>query len=243
MAVFEDRYSELEYEYINKVDKFASITKNGIWLKQFNNTNNLSSVLYAKKIRDEGKTLSDFMILEYDDNGVFQGRLDGDTAKLHKGYWEMTEVQISPRFRNPYFVKEFQYQTNIKIEDISDSLSSPLSISFWRLGKFISFLENLGYSAIDFKLHYYGLIFLPFLMISLVFLSASLSNNLKQNDKFFVTFIISFILIFIVYFLSNLLDALGTSSQISPMLAKGSMPIIVLLISRIIFRYPKIVGK
>ena len=243
MAVFEDKYSKLEYEYINRIDKFASITKNGIWLKQFNNINNLSSVLYAKDIKDEGGTLSNFMILEYDKNGSFQGRLDGNTAILYEGYWEMNNVQISPRFNDPYFEEKFQYQTNIRIEDISDSLSSPLSISFWRLGKFIDFLENLGYSAIDFKLHYYNLVFLPFLMMSLLILSASLTNNLKQNDKFFVTFIISFILIFIVYFISNLLDALGSSSQINPLIAKGSMPIIVVFLSLIIFKYPKLIGK
>ena len=243
MAVFDDRYSELEYEYINRVDKFASITKNGIWLKQFNNNNNLSSVLYAKDIKDEGATLSNFMILEYDKNGSFQGRLDGNTAILYDGYWKMTNVQISPRFNDPYFEEKFQYQTNIRIEDISDSLSSPLSISFWRLGRFIDFLENLGYSATDFKLHYYNLVFLPFLMISLLILSASVSNNLKQNDKFFATFIISFILIFIVYFISNLLDALGSSSQINPLIAKASMPIVVLFLSLMIFRYPRLIGK
>ena len=140
MSVFEDKYSELEYEYINRVDKFASITKNGIWLKQLNNNNGLSSVLYAKDIKDEGGNLSDFMILEYDINGSFQGRLDGSSAKLNPGYWEMTDVQISPKFNESYFKKDFKYHTNIKIEDISDSLSSPLSISFWRLGKFIDFV-------------------------------------------------------------------------------------------------------
>ena len=243
MAVFEDRYSELEYSYINRVDKFASITKNGIWLKQFNANNNLSSVLYAKEIKDEGETLSNFMILEYDKNGSFQGRLDGDTANLNKGYWNMKNVQISPKFDDPYFKKEFEYQTNIKIEDISDSLSSPLSISFWRLGKFIGFLENLGYSAIDFKMHYYNLIFLPFLMASLFILSASLSINLKQNDKFFTTFIVSFVLIFFVYFISNLLDALGSSSQINPLTAKSSMPIIVLSLSLLIFKFPRLIGR
>ena len=55
MSIFDDRYSELEYEYINRVDKFASITKNGIWLKQFNINNGLSSVLYAMDIKDEGE--------------------------------------------------------------------------------------------------------------------------------------------------------------------------------------------
>jgi lipopolysaccharide export system permease protein len=243
MAVFEDRYSELEYEYINRVDKFASITKNGIWLKQFNTNNNLSSVLYAKDIKNEGETLSDFMILEYDKNGSFQARLDGDIAKLNPGYWEMSDVLISPKFNNSYFEKNFKYQTNIKIEDISDSLSAPLSISFWRLGKFIQFLENLGYSAVDFKIHYYNLIFLPFLMASLLILSASISNHLKQNDKFFTTFITSFILIFFIYFVSNLFDALGSSSQINPLVAKGVMPIIVILLSTLFFRYPRLIGR
>ena len=35
-AFFDERYSELEYRYIDRVDKFASITKNGLWLKQEN---------------------------------------------------------------------------------------------------------------------------------------------------------------------------------------------------------------
>ena len=243
MSVFEDRYSELEYEYINRVDKFASITKNGIWLKQFNANNGLSSVLFAKDIKDEGETLSDFMILEYDDNGSFQGRLDGNSAKLISEYWEMKDVQISPKFSDSYFKENFKYHTNIKIEDISDSLSSPLSISFWRLGKFIDFLEDLGYSAVDFKMHYYNLIFLPLFMASLLVLSASISNTLKQSDKFFATFIISFILIFFIYFISNLFDALGSSSQINPVIAKGCMPFIVLLLSILIFKYPRLVGR
>ena len=243
MSVFEDRYSELEYEYINRVDKFASITKNGIWLKQFNTNNGLSSVLFAKEIKDEGETLSDFMILEYDDNGSFQGRLDGSSAKLISEYWEMKDGQISPRFSDSYFKKDFKYHTNIKIEDISDSLSSPLSISFWRLGKFIEFLEDLGYSAVDFKMHYYNLIFLPLFMASLLVLAASISNTLKQNDKFFITFVISFILIFFIYFISNLFDALGFSSQLNPIIAKGCMPFLVLLLSILFFKYPRLVGR
>ena len=243
MSVFEDKYSELEYEYIDKVDKFASITKNGIWLKQFNANNDLSSVLFAKDIKDEGESLSDFMILEYDKNGSFQGRLDGDSAKLNLDYWEMKNVQISPKFSESYFEENFKYHTNIKIEDITDSLSSPLSISFWRLGRFIEFLEDLGYSAVDFKLHYYNLIFLPLFMSSMLILSASIVNTLKQNDKFLATFIISLIFIFFVYFISNLFDALGSSSQLSPLIAKGCIPVIVILLSILIFRYPRLIGR
>ena len=91
-AVFYDRYTELEYRYIAKSDKFASITKNGIWLKQYNNKKNVSSVLYAQQISNNGSILLNFMLLEYDEKGAFQGRLDGKKANLENGFWIMSDV-------------------------------------------------------------------------------------------------------------------------------------------------------
>ncbi len=237
ISFFDEKYSELEYRYIDRVDKFASITKNGLWLKQINDEKNLSSVLYAKRILEQGKKLEDFMVLEYDDKGMFQGRLDGSFAELEGGYWIMFETQISPKYGVSTFEESnLKYKTNIKLEDITDSLSSPTSISIWRLVKFINFLESLGYSAVDFKMHFYNLIFLPLLIASLVLLSSSLVINLKQNDKFIKTVFYSFISIFFVYFSSNLLDALGNSSQIHPILSKSILPVIIIIISIIIIQ-------
>ena len=157
--------------------------RNGLWLKQENQEKDLSSVLYAQKIREQGRHIIDFMILEYDEKGSFQGRLDGKTAMLKKQYWIMNDIQITPKFGAAYFEKSLKYQTNIKLKDISDSLSSPTNISIWRLLTFINFLEGLGYSAIDFKMHLYDLIFLPFFMASLTLLASALVRKLKQNDR------------------------------------------------------------
>ena len=236
-AVFYDRYTELEYKYIAKSDKFASITKNGIWLKQFNNNKNLSSVLYAQQISNNGTSLLNFMLLEYDEKGAFQGRLDGKKAYLNNGFWIMSEVQISPKYSQASFHKSLRYETNIKPNDITNSLSSPDSISVWKMGKFINFLEDLGYSARDFKLYYYNLLIMPFFLSFLTILASSLVVNLKQNSKILKTVISSFVLIFIIYFLSNLLDALGSSSQISPFTAKIITPIFVICISFLFFNY------
>ena len=138
-ALFDERYSELEYKYIDRVDKFASITKNGLWLKQENKEKNVSSVLYAKKIKEQGTNIVDFMILEYDHNGVFQGRLDGDNAILQDDYWLMRNTQITPKFGDASFENYIRYNTNIRPDDITDSLSSPTNISIWRLVTFINF--------------------------------------------------------------------------------------------------------
>ena len=236
-AVFYDRYTELEYKYIEKSDKFASITKNGIWLKQFNEKKNVSSVLYAQQISNNGATLLNFMLLEYDEKGIFQGRIDGERAILENGFWSMDNVQISPKYNQANFTIKHKYVTNIKPSDITNSLSSPDSISFWKMGKFISFLEDLGYSALDFKLYYYNLIILPFFLSFLTILASSLVSDLKQNSKITKTIIAAFILIFIIYFLSNLLDALGSSSQIGPLIAKLMTPFFVLTISLVFLSY------
>ena len=235
-AIFDERYSELEYRYIDRVDKFASITKNGLWLKQENQEKNLSSVLYAREIKEQGRYIIDFMILEYDEKGSFQGRLDGTSAVLKNEYWIMEDIQITPRFGSAYFEKSLKYQTNIKPEDITDSLSSPTNISIWRLLTFINFLEGLGYSAIDFKMHLYDLIFLPFFMASLALLASALVRKLKQNDRFTETIIYSLVTIFIIYFISNLLDALGSTSQLNPIISKASLPLIVTFFSILIYQ-------
>ena len=103
--------------------------------------------------------------------------------------------------------------------------------------KFINFLEDLGYSALEFKLYYYNLIILPFFLSFLTVLASSLVADLKQNSKITKIIISSFILIFVIYFLSNLLDALGASSQLSPFIAKITTPIFVLLVSFIFFNH------
>ena len=235
-ALFDERYSELEYKYIDKVDKFASITKNGLWLKQESFNSNISSVLYAKTIMEQGTNIISFMILEYDQNGSFQGRLDGERAILRDGFWEMKNIQITPKFGEASFKENMKYQTNIKPEDIADSLSSPTNISIWRLIPFIIFLEGLGYSAIDFKMHLYDLIFLPFYMASLVLLASSLVRKLKQNDKFTKIIIFSVIIIFVIYFASNLLEALGSTSQINPLISKSLLPVVITVLSFIIYQ-------
>ena len=176
------------------------------------------------------------MILEYDGKGSFQGRLDGKTAVLNNEFWMMENIQITPKFGAAYFEKSLKYQTNIKPEDITDSLSSPTNISIWRLLTFINFLEGLGYSAVDFKMHLYDLIFLPFFMASLALLASSLVRKHKQNDKFNETIIYSLVIIFIIYFFSNLLDALGSTSQLNPVISKASLPLIVTLFSILIYQ-------
>ena len=239
VTIFHSKYDELNYTYIKQTNKFASISKNGVWLKQDNNEKNVSSILNAKTIEKEGEILNNFMILEYNQKGSFTGRLNGKKAILEDGYWTLYNVTEYPRYSESKFHEELIYETTIKYQDISNSLLSPENISIYQLNEFINLIEKLGYSAIDHKLQYYSLILLPFLVLSLVFLANSLTVRINHNDKIIGLMIISICTIFIYYFLSNLSNALSLSSQISPLTSKISVPILLSLISLIVIILPK----
>ena len=239
VTVFHSKYDDMNYSYIKKTDKFASISKNGVWLKQDNNEKNVSSILNSKTIEKEGKILNNFMILEYNQQGSFTGRLNGKKAELENGYWILHNVIEYPRYSESKFHNKLIYETSIKYQDISNSLISPENISIYQLSEFITLIEKLGYSAIDHKLQYYSLLTLPILVLSLVFLANSLTVKINHNDKIVGLLIVSICTIFIYYFLSNLFNALSMSSQLNPLISKISVPILLSFLSILIIILPR----
>ena len=199
-VLLHEKYDELEYQYIKKTDKFASISKNGIWLKQNNIERNVSSILNSKNIEKEGEILNNFMILEYNDMGSFTGRFDGKQAILKDGYWLMYEVIEIPRYSDPVYHIEYKYRTSILFKDISNSLSSPENISLWDLPGFIKLIEKLGYSALDHKLQFYYLLSLPLLICGLVSLAYSITLRIRHNDKIINVLLLSIGATFLFYF-------------------------------------------
>ncbi len=237
-ALFHSKYDELNNFHIKKEDRFASISKNGIWLKQSNNERNVSSILNSKNIQKEGEILNDFMILEYNQKGSYTGRLNGSKAELNDGYWKLYNVTEYPRYSNSVYHEKLEYLTTIRYQDISNSLISPDNISVFQLFDFINLIEKLGYSAIDHKLQLYGLILLPFYVLSLVILAHSLTYKLNHNDKILNLLILSICSIFVYYFILNLFQALSLSSQISPVMANLIVPLIIIAISTLIHKIP-----
>lgn len=239
IAILHSKYEDLNYQYIKQVNKFAAISKNGVWLKQINEERNVSSILNSKNIEREGEVLNDFMILEYNENGSFIGRFNGEKAELKNGYWKLTNTTEYPRYASSKFYSEFDYKTSIKYQDISNSLINPASISIYELNDFINLIEKLGYSALDHKLEFYNLLMLPFLVLSLVLLASSLTTSLNPSDRIIGLLTMSIFTIFIYYFIFNLLIALSLSSKITPLIAKILLPIILIFISIFITSFSK----
>ena len=235
-AIFQKEFQELDYKYIKKVDRLTSISKNGIWLMQ-ENPNGITNIIYAKNIKNDGSTLIDFMLLEFSENDELKGRIDGQIAKLGDEKWVMSDLLLTKSDEAPVYYDYFEYSAYINKEDIKNSLSAPEMMSVLQLGSFIYILEKLGYSANDYKIYFYNILLMPFVIIGFVFLASSIIIDVKQNDKFYRTIITSFLIIFIYYFFSNLMNTLGSNSKLSPFLSTIITPSLLFFISIALNRY------
>ena len=229
-AIFQKEFQELDYKYIKRVDRLTSISKNGIWLMQ-ENENGMTNIIYAKKIRDDGATLIDFMLLEYGANDELEGRIDGKIAKLGEEKWLMSNLLLTKKDEDPLFYDYLEYNAYINKKDIENSLSAPEMMSFLQLGSFIYILEKLGYSANDYKISFYNILLMPFVIVGFVLLANSIVIDIKQNDKFAKVLITSFLLIFIYYFFTNLMNTLGSNSKLPPFLSTLITPILLFSMS------------
>lgn len=222
-AIFQKDYQELDYKYIKRVDRLTSISKNGIWLMQ-ENKNDLTNIIYAKNIKDEGSTLIDFMLLEYTETNELAGRIDGKFAKLSAKKWLMEDILLTQKDKKPIFHRYYEYNAFISEDDIKNSLSAPEMMSFFQLGTFIYILEKLGYSANDYKIYYYNILLMPIVIVGFVLLANSMVIGIKQNDRFTSTIIKSLLMIFIYYFFSNLMNAIGSNSKLPSLLSASITP-------------------
>ena len=241
-AVFQKEFQELDYKFIKRVDRLTSISKNGIWLMQ-ENINGLTNIIYAKNIKDDGATLIDFMLLEYAENDELKGRIDGKIAKLSNDKWIMNKLLLTKRDEDPIYYDYYEYNAYINKEDIKNSLSAPEMMSVFQLGSFIYILEKLGYSANDYKVYFYNILLMPFVILAFVHLANSIVIDIKQNDKFTRVIVTSFLLIFIYYFMANLMNTLGSSSKISPFLSTLITPILLFSISIMFNKYKTLKRK
>jgi lipopolysaccharide export system permease protein len=201
------------------------------------NDKGITNIIYAKSIEDDGTTLIDFMLLEYNLENELSGRIDGEVAKLGDDKWSMNNLLLTRQGENPIYHKYYEYRAFISKEDIKNSLSAPEMMSFLQLGSFIYILEKLGYSANDHKIYFYNILLMPLIIIGFVLLANSIVIDLKQNDKFTRVIATSFLLIFFYYFISNLMNTLGSNSKFSPFLSTLITPCLLIALSIIVNKY------
>jgi lipopolysaccharide export system permease protein len=215
-------YERLESLHLKGKKNLLALSSSGLWLRQANSEG--QSVVHADGVLQQGTEveLNSVVVFRYAGVDKFRGRIDASHAKLEDGFWHMQKAWIFEPEKPTEFHQEYWLATDLTLEKIQDSFAPPETMSFWALPKFISTLEEAGFSAVRHRLYWHSLLATPLLMCAMVLIAATFT--LRPSRRGATTFVIlgGVMTGFVLYFFSDVVFALGLSDSIPVTLAAWS---------------------
>ncbi len=141
-----------------------------VWLRQSNSTG--AAVINAARGLHRGTELHNVVVYQFDRGDKFLEHIKADRAFYEAGRWRLEEAWITGRSGEPSYVPEHWVGTSLSRTQVSESLGSTSSISFWDLPQFIQIAERAGLSAHQYRVHYHMLLARPALFLAIALLAA-----------------------------------------------------------------------
>ncbi|MBU6298231.1 MAG: LPS export ABC transporter permease LptG [Alphaproteobacteria bacterium] len=211
------QFSALEAKYIKGEASQLSISSNGLWLRQGDESQ--QSVIHATTVSDQGVRLEDVIVFLYGPNDHVEGRIDAQSAQLARGAWLMQDAWVSGADGRAAHYDRYSLKTTLTPAQIQESFAPPDTLSFWTLPHFIRAAQNAGFSAVRYRLYLYTLLALPALFAAMVFMAASFSLKFSRAGGIGRVVLISALSGFGVFYFSQLTTALGQNGILPVALA------------------------
>jgi lipopolysaccharide export system permease protein len=216
-SVMVNRYEKLEKKYLQGKPHLLEVLATGLWLRQVDAAGH--AVIHAQKISAQGTELSSVIIFLYEGRDRFVGRIDAANARLHPGYWALSDVLLTAPDAPAQRLQSYELETSLTLQQIQESFASPETMSFWSLPRFIKTLEEAGFSATRHRLYWHATLTIPVLLCAMVLLSAVFSLRLTRFGNTGWLIVVGVAAAFVLYFMSDLVFAMGLAGSLPVPLA------------------------
>ncbi|MBU8543859.1 MULTISPECIES: LPS export ABC transporter permease LptG [Roseomonadaceae] len=102
-------------------------------------------------------------------------RLEAPRARLVPGAWVLEEAVSFGADRRASPAERISLPTELTPDRIQESFASPETLDFWSLPRFITVLEEAGFSAVRHRIQYQSLLAMPVLALGMALLAAGFS--------------------------------------------------------------------
>jgi lipopolysaccharide export system permease protein len=235
-AAMISKFDRLEGKYISGRASLLSISPSGLWLRQvgeegirFRGEAVPEYILHAMRMDQSSLRLNDVNIFLFDATHRFLGRIDAPSATLKAGQWSLTDATLSAVDVLPQQAVEYHMPTQLTLSQIQDSFSAPETFSFWQLPAFIGVLEKAGFSAMQHRLHFHGLMAMPLLLAGMLMLSAVFSLRNARRGRTGMVIVIGIVVGYLFYFAANVIYTLGASGSLPIVLAAWAPALVVVM--------------
>jgi lipopolysaccharide export system permease protein len=204
-------------EAFGQEGNFLRNQSSGNWLRQDGPDG--ASVLTAAAVRDKGLTLTAVALYQFDQQSHFVERIDGATARLRDGHWEIEQAWVTRIGRPPEQFDRYIVSTYLTPERIQAALGTVISVSVFDLPGLIDAAEQAGLTATPYRIQYQLLLSRPLLLVLMVLLGATVSLRSFRSGKIQTMVVSGMIGGFGFFLLSEVSRQIGVAGIVSPVVA------------------------
>ena len=216
-ALFVGKYRAMEAEHLDRKSSLVSLSEQGLWLRQDNETG--TAILHSANVQMPDWVLQKVMVFFFSEENDFLRRIDATSADLKNGQWTFKDAVVNMPSAVPERVDYLTMATDLTVGELESSFAAPETISFWKFPAYIRVLEETGFDSTSLKIHFQTLLAQPLLFMAMVLLAASVSLRPPRLNGTSILIMSGVLMGFVIFFASSFLQALGASQQIPIIIA------------------------
>ncbi|MEL6377521.1 MAG: LPS export ABC transporter permease LptG [Pseudomonadota bacterium] len=235
VAASSKRYNDVVNNHLGGGSNVLAVAADGLWLRQ--GTQDQQSVIHAERASSDVGTLFRATFISFTPGGSPIQRIVADTATLSDGFWELKNAKIWDLATNKNPEASASRQATLRVpsaltqDSIIDSFGKPEYISLWDLPRFITHLENAGFSAKRYTVWYHMELARPLFLVALVIVAAAFTMRHARLANTGISVLIAVMLGFTLHYIRNFAQILGENGQIPIYLAAWAPPIASLMLA------------
>lgn len=227
VAITAVRDQQLEEAHFKRRVTLVATTANGLWLRVRDAEK--ERIVHAAEVQPAELTLRDVMILDFDEESHFAGRIDATSARIETGLWSLSDVREVRPNQPVSYRASYELPTEISVERIVNTLSEAKTLSIFNLPQYIALLEQTGFSARPHQVRLHQLLSTPLLFLGMFLLGAAFSLRPHRFGGTALLIGAGTASGFIFYFLASVIYNLGRSG-IPPAAAAWTPSVAIALI-------------
>ena len=228
-AVLKFKYLDLKNEYTKDNKYLASVTENGLWIKDDNG----SEVYFINAETVSNNKLLNVDILVFNENFQLNRSIFTSEADITNNKWLMSEAIIIKPNGEKEVVRDYSIISNFNYVKINNLYSDLSALNMYELVKLRNDYKNIKYSITEIDMHIKRIFSYPFFLTIMTIFSSIIMLNIKhQKPKIF--YAVGGVLVSVlIYYMNFFFGALGKNEQIPIFLAIW-LPIFLLSIISLI---------